>query len=392
LQKKQVYFHQVAGHTSIKERLIQSVRDNRVSHAQLFIGPEGSGNLALALAYAQYVNCQAPGPHDACGECPSCHKYDKLGHPDLTFIFPVARTEDVDSKPKSSDFMKEWRSVILDKKGYLALNEWYQAIGIEKKQGLISVHDASEILKALSYKSYDAHYQTVLIWLPEKMNTQAANKILKILEEPPEGSLFLLVSENLEPILPTVLSRTQIIRVPRISDADLQTALEKHTEADAGKIREAVRFAEGSYIAARNLLQDSEQESDLSGTFRDWMLACYFYTPGQAKGEKFQDVLKISTELGQMIRERQKYFLLHSLNIIRETFIMHQNLPDNESNNKQGQDFIAKFRNFLPPDRAIGMASELDKAIYHIERNAHGGILFLDLSLKFCKALVRVKS
>jgi len=387
-----VYFHQVVGQETIKERLIKSALENRVSHAQLFVGPEGSGNLALALSYIQYVNCASPGATDSCGECPSCHKFDRLTHPDLTFIFPVARTEDVDSKPKSSDFMKDWRPFVLENSYYITLNKWYQQIGIEKKQGLISVHDASEILKALSYKSYEAKYQTVVIWLPEKMNMQAANKILKILEEPPEGSLFLLVSENLDPILPTVLSRTQIVRIPRIQEADLIHALAKDSTYGEEKIKEAAKFAEGSYIAAMNLLAESEDENDLSGKFREWMLACYFYTPVQGKAEKFQDMLKISTDLGQMIRERQKQFLLHSLSIIRLAFIGHQSFSPLGSETQAGNDFISKFRNFLPPERAIGMASELDKAIYHIERNAHGGILFLDLSLKFCKALVRGKS
>lgn len=384
-----MYFHQVVGQGAIKQRLIQSVRDNRVSHAQLFFGPEGSGNMALALAYAQYVNCTNPGPEDSCGECPSCHKFDKLAHPDLHFIFPVARTEDVDSKPKSIDFMKDWRSFLPKNDYYICLNDWYQEIGIEKKQGLISVHDASEILKALSYKSYEAKYQIIIIWLPEKMNIQAANKILKILEEPPAGNLFLLVSENLEPILPTVLSRTQIIRVPRLKNDALTAFLTRANQYPDTKIQEAVRYADGNYLAARRFLQDSEDENDFSSKFRDWMLACYFYPPGTGKPEKFQEVLRISTELSQLIREKQKNFLTHSLNIIREAFILHQNLPVVGGNPNPGQDFIQKFRNFLPPEQAIQMASELNKAIYHIERNAHGGILFFDLSLRFCKALVR---
>lgn len=387
-----MYFHQVVGQETIKQRLIQSVKDNRVSHAQLFYGPEGSGKMALALAYAQYVNCSNPGPDDSCGECPSCHKFDKLAHPDLHFIFPVARTEDIDSKPRSMDFMKEWRTFLPKYNFYICLNDWYQEIGIEKKQGLISVYDASEILKALSYKSYEAKYQIIIIWLPEKMNVQAANKILKILEEPPEGNLFLLVSENIEPILPTVLSRTQIIRIPRIKDTALVEYLTKGGLYPAIKIQEAVRFADGNYMDATRFLEDSEDENDFSSKFRDWMLACYFYPPTTGKPERFQEVLRISTELGQLIREKQKNFLSHSLNIIREAFILHQNLPNAADNDGPGQDFIKKFRNFLPPEQAIQMASELNKAIFHIERNAHGGILFFDLSLKFCKALVRGKN
>lgn len=187
-------FNKIIGQQQVKERLIQTVKENRVSHAQLFIGANGSGKLALAIAYAQYVNCKSRSETDSCGICPSCIKYEKLIHPDLHFIYPIAATKEV-KKPRSADFIESWRSLLIENNYYISLNEWFEKIGIENKQGIINAEDCNSIIKTLGYKSYEAEYKVMIIWMAEKLFHAAAPKILKILEEPPEKTLFILITE-----------------------------------------------------------------------------------------------------------------------------------------------------------------------------------------------------
>ncbi|MFN8134503.1 MAG: DNA polymerase III subunit delta' [Bacteroidales bacterium] len=224
----------------MKQRLRRTVLENRVSHAQLFLGSEGSGKLALALAYAQYINCRNRTPEDSCGECPSCKKYSKLIHPDLHFLYPINSTKEVTgAKVLSKDFIVPWREFLTENKYYVSLPDWYDKIGIEKKQGFINAEDADGINRTLAYKAYEAEYKVMIIWMVEKMNAVSANKLLKNLEEPPAKTLFILISENQEQIIATILSRAQLIKVPRLKDADIQKALEQQyqvTAADASKI------------------------------------------------------------------------------------------------------------------------------------------------------------
>ncbi len=221
-------FNNITGQNEIKRRLIQTVHENRVSHAQLFYGPEGSRKLAMAIAYARFINCrnrifdpQSEGGGDACGTCPSCIKFSKLIHPDLHFIFPVATTKEVERNPVSNDFLKIWREVLLENDFRLNLNDWYKAAGFEKKQGIINADDCSEILRTLSYKSFESEFKIMIIWMADRLFHAAAPKILKILEEPPDKSLFILITENPEKIINTILSRTQTIKFPRLRDEDL---------------------------------------------------------------------------------------------------------------------------------------------------------------------------
>ena len=213
-------FKEVLGQEKLKELLLHSVREGRMHHAQLFLGPKGSANLALALAFAQYVGCVSKQQDDACGTCPSCIKQMKFVHPDLHFVFTVATTTKVKAKPISKNFLTEWRS-LLDENPYFSLFYWLKHIGVENKQGRISVEESAHILKDLSLKPYESETRMILIWMPEKMNIQAANKLLKIIEEPPQKTLFLLVAESTDNMLATVLSRTQLLKVPRHSDEEV---------------------------------------------------------------------------------------------------------------------------------------------------------------------------
>ena len=210
-------FREVLGHNELKERLIRTVTEERIHHAQMFVGPPGSGKLALALAYARYISCQQRGESDACGSCPSCLKYDKLAHPDLHFVYPVMTNKQVTKNPVSDHFIESWRKAI-GENPYLSENQWYEAIGAENKQGYISRQESTEILRKISLKSYESEYKTMIIWLPEKMNRSSANTLLKMIEEPPPKTLFLMITQNTEIILPTILSLAQIIRVPPLDE------------------------------------------------------------------------------------------------------------------------------------------------------------------------------
>src|SRR5690606_17136804 len=205
---------------SVKKKLIHTVKENRVSHAQLFLGSSGSGSLALAIAFAQYISCTNKTEEDSCGECSSCTKFQKLAHPDLHFAFPVASNKRVKDKPTSKDYIKEWREALMHSP-YLNLNDWYQKIEIENKQGSISVHESADIIKALSYKTYESEYKTLIIWMPEKMNASTANKLLKQIEEPEQKTLILLVAEDEEQIISTVRSRTQLVKVPLLDQESI---------------------------------------------------------------------------------------------------------------------------------------------------------------------------
>jgi DNA polymerase III subunit delta' len=358
-------FSEIPGNQQIKNKLVRTVLDQRVSHAQLFFGSEDSSKLALAIAYAQFINCTgkqaipgkeqftqddsgvtnsaAAGP-DACGTCPSCVKYQKLAHPDLHFIYPVATTKKVANKPQSKHFLEEWRAFLLGNNFECGLQDWYEAIGIENKQGIINVYDCNEIITSLSYKSYESDYKVMIIWMVEKLNHAAAPKILKIIEEPPEKTLFLLISEEPDQIIKTILSRTLMVKIPKSP-------------------------------AIRNV--KNEDDSIHFVPFRQWMRACY--------GAKVPELIKFASEIVKSGREKQKSFLLYSLRTIGFCASLNylRQLPDNIEGEEL--EFIQKFSQFIKPGNLPQFNTLLNDAIYHIERNAHPATLFLDLSLKIVR-------
>ena len=292
-------FSEVAGHVELKQQLIGSVAEQRVPHAQLFHGPEGSGALALALAYATYLSCRDRQEGDSCGSCPSCQKYDKLVHPDLHFVFPVFTTKS-NARPVSDDFISEWRRALLENP-YLNPNQWYGQIGTENKQGSIMTRESSEITRKLMMKSYESDFKIMIIWMPEKMNATAANKLLKLIEEPPPMTIFLLVPEDTGPMLPTILSRTQLIRISRIRDKDLLAALKtKHPVSDE-ILQNAVKIAGGNYIKALEYLLTSEDTA--------YQLEQFVRIMRLTWKREFQEIFGGVEEMAGLGRERQTAFL-----------------------------------------------------------------------------------
>ena len=370
-------FAEIPGQEAVKKRLIKSVRENRVSHAQLFLGPEGSGKLALALAYAQYVNCRKRSETDSCGECPSCIKYQKLVHPDLHFVYPTARIGKID-KPISTDFVAQWRELVLSESAFINLPQWYAKIGIEKKQAIINARDCNQIIKTLSYKSYESEYKVMVIWMVEKLFHSAAPKILKILEEPPEKTLFILVSEDTDQILSTILSRTQLIKIPRFDDKSLSDALYTDFD-DPVQINDAVRVVAGNYLLAKKILKSPDADDFNFLKFREWMRLCFGY--------KMKESIKFVGELSKFSREKQKGFLNYSLRMIRESMFLSYKTDELVRLNSKEMEFINKFYPFVTSKNLVQISTELNDAIYHVERNANSSVLFLDLTLKIGKLL-----
>ncbi len=370
-------FADIIGQEDIKQRLVRTVEDSRVSHAQLFLGPEGSGKLALAIAYAQYINCTNKHDGDSCGECPSCVKYQKFIHPDLHFIYPTAKVKNID-KPMSKDFVSQWRELLLETNSYINLPAWYSKLGMERKQAIINARDCNEIIKTLSYKSYESEYKVMIIWMVEKLYHAAAPKILKVLEEPPDKTLFLLVSENQDLIINTILSRTQLIKIGKLSDSELTKALirEGYEPAEAN---DAVRIADGNYLAAVRLISQSEEERYNFLNFRDWMRNVYQFD--------VEKLIKFVADMSKNSREKNKSFLNYALRFTRESLLMNYNSSDLVRVNSEESGFIDKFYPFINERNSGLIAEELDKSIYHIERNANPSVLFMDLSLKMAKWL-----
>ncbi|HEY4800220.1 MAG TPA: hypothetical protein VII99_14160 [Bacteroidia bacterium] len=369
-------FCNIIGQEEVKQRLIQSVKTGRVSHAQLFLGAEGSGALALAVSYAQYLLCKNRIAKDSCGTCPSCLKSSKLIHPDIHFVYPIA----IKKKETEicADVISQWRESFLENP-YLSLSDWFNHLNAENKQPVISVEESAEILRKLALTTYEGEFKVMIIWHPEKMNVSAANKLLKILEEPSDKTLFLLVAENEEALLRTIVSRTQLIKINRIADEEIKNALaEKHqqTAVDAARI---AYLADGNYNAALNLIGEKQDENFYLHQFREWMRMCF-------KVDIVSAVAWVEEIANAKVgREKQKEFLSYGLNILRECLIVMYGDKKIMRVDGEEQDFVKKLSTLLDGNMCKQLSDELNEAILHIERNGSGKIIFTDLSLKFMK-------
>jgi DNA polymerase-3 subunit delta' len=372
-----MFFKEVIGQTATKERLIQSVHGERVSHAQLFAGPEGTGKLALAIAYAQFVACTNRQATDSCGECPSCKKFRKLIHPDLHFVFPVVKTKKFD-KPVSDNFLEEWRLMIAENP-YFNSDQWFDRIGVENAQGLIYAHQSEEIIRKLNLKSYESEYKVMIIWLPEKMHVACANKLLKMIEEPPVKTLFVLITENEEDIISTIRSRCQLITIPPIDPVSLAKAIGELPEAEGMDIRNIVHLAKGNYSKALELLQPDEQTLFNLERFKELMRTSY--------GRKFTDLFKWVDQVAGIGREKQKNLLNYCLMILRENFIYNLKNKDLTFMNDQEEEFSKRFSPFINERNIIEMSEVFETAYNHIGMNGNPRIIFTDVAFKITKLI-----
>lgn len=375
-------FKELLGQNKLKELLMQLVREERVPHAQLFLGSKGSANLGLALAFAQYVACTNKLEGDSCGTCPSCVKHQKFAHPDLHFVFPVATTASVKTKPVSKNFLVEWRALLNDN-AYFSLFDWLKHIGVENKQGIISVEESTHIVKDLSLKPYESDTKIMLIWMPEKMNIQAANKLLKIIEEPPHKTLFLLVAESSENMLATVLSRTQLLKIPRYSNAEVIEYLMSRG-VEQGKAQMISALVEGNINEALQLAEHTEDTQENSLRFVQWMRLCF----SALQVKDIDKLVQWSEAMAKAGRENQKSFLLFASNVMRDALLKNYGVDAMMKMNVGSQNFtMDKFAPFIHADNCMEIIEELNMAQLHIERNANPKILFLDTSFKIARLL-----
>jgi len=367
-----MFFRDIKGHTQLKRTLVNMPAENRVSHAYMFTGPEGSGKLPLAIAFAQYLNCESPVDGDSCGVCHSCKKFAKLVHPDLHFVFPVVKIGEGASKPVSDSFIKEWRKFVLQKK-FFNLNQWFNYIGAEKKQGMIYTQESSEILRKLSLKTFEGKYKVMIIWLPEKMHLTASNKLLKLLEEPPAGTVFILVSDKTEDVISTITSRTQQIKILPFSDRDIaEELMDGGLEEDAALSFAAL--ANGNIVNAREIAEGSE---DL-----DFFFDNFVFLMRNAYSRKLKDLIEWSDEMSRLTREKQKNFFDYCLRMVRENFMSNIKEPGLVYMTPRESDFSVKFAPFINDNNAYQMAEEFSLAHSHIGQNGNSRIIFMDLILK----------
>ncbi len=379
-------FKDIIGQQQVKARLLATVRENRIAHTQLFLGPEGSGALALALAYAQYINCTNKQGDDSCGVCPSCVKYQKFAHPDLHFIFPTAINGRVKKNPQASLFYDEWHEFLTEHNGYITQGAWYEKLGIGNKQGTIYARDANEMIKLLNYKTYESPYKVVLLFQAERLHPAASNKLLKSLEEPPPNTLILLVAERYELIIPTVRSRAQLVKIPPIDSENIQTALlEKFPETlDAGKASTLAALSYGSWNKAVDLMNDSEDSAYNFIKFREWMRLCF-------RGTDYLAINDLVQELARLGREKQKKFLSYGLQVIHQSLFVNEKLTGKVAAKPDEKEYLQKFAPYVNPANRQEMYELLNEAIYHVERNAHPGILFADLSFRMADLMQKGK-
>lgn len=367
-----MFFNDVTGQEHAKRQLMESVRQEKVAHALLICGREGSGKLPLAIAYARYLCCESPTEHDACGICPSCVKMNKLIHPDVHFAFPIVKQK-AGRDSVCNDFLSAWRELVL-RSPYFGLPEWLEKMGAGNQQAQIFVRESDEIQRKLSLKASQGRFKVMIIWLPEKMNAECSNKLLKLLEEPPTGTVFLLVSEEPEALLPTIRSRTQRINLPPLAESEIAQTLEQRYKLLPDDAREIAHQASGSMLQALSAIHLSEEHKVFFNLFINLMRSSY--------ARKIVEMKQWSEQVAAMGRERQKNFLIYCQRMIRENFIYNFHLPDMNYMTQEEQQFAVRFAPFVNEKNVIGIMDELTEAQVHIEQNVNAKIVFFDFALK----------
>ena len=377
-----MHFDEIIGLPHIKRHLKTTVDNNRTPHAQLFVGNSGSGTLPMAIAYAQYLICGTAENTDKVASCDL--KFRNLSHPDLHFAFPVATNQNIKKHPVAAKFLSEWR-LFVKKNPYAGIYDWYQYLGIENKQGQIGVDEAQNIVKSLSLKSYEGGYKVMLIWMAEKMNISASNKLLKLIEEPPEKTVFILITEDEEQIIQTIRSRCQSLHFPPLSEADIALALknkESCTEALALKI---AHQSNGSYTKALHILHKNSGDEQFEAWFISWIRSAF-----KAKGNKavVLELIDWSKEISTLGRETQKSFLLYCIDFFRQALLLNykaKELVYFEPNSKKFK--LENFAPYVNGANILDITNALETAIYHIERNGNSKIILTDLSIKLTRFL-----
>ena len=377
-------FSHILGQDYIKSHLTKSAASGRIPHAQLFVGPEGSGTLPMAIAYAQYILCNNSGSENAGGNEACNLKFEGISHPDLHFIYPTVSTDTVKSKPKSIDFIADWR-LFLKENPYGGLFDWYRILGVQNKQGEIRVDDAQEILKSLALKSYEGGYKVMIIWMADKMNIAASNKLLKLLEEPSDKTLFILITENEEDIIQTIRSRCQVLHFNALSEKIIAEALVVSQNIEVRTATQLAHQSQGNYNKALQLLQDDGEDVFFEKWFVDWVRAAF-----RAKGNAaaIQDLIQWSEQIAGLGRETQKKFLHFCIDMFRQALLLNYQTTSLVYMEPKIEKFkLENFAPFVNGRNIEEIFKELSDAMYHIERNGNAKIVLTDLSIKLTRLI-----
>ena len=372
-----MFFKDIIGQEETKQRLIQSVKEGFVPHARLISGQEGTGGLPVALAYARYLHCTNRQENDACGTCPSCQKFNKLSHPDLHFVFPI-----VNKKGKTNtvcdDFLSQWREFVLGNP-YFNQSSWLSHISAENSQGVIYTREADEILRKLSLKAYESKYKIMIIWVPEKMHEAAANKLLKLLEEPPKNTIFLLVSEDPENVIGTIRSRTQSLPVFPITKEDLTQAIAEKYELPTEDATLVAHLANGSFLKAIEII-DTTEEIEI-------FLELFITIMRNSWKRDIKNIRVKADYFASLGRDKQKGFLTYAQKLIRENFISHLQISEINYMNRKEAEFSKNFSTYVNERNVIDFMDELSLAERHIEQNVNPRMVFFDISVKIAVLL-----
>lgn len=362
-------FKDVVGHKSLKKSFAQEVRNDRVSHAQLFLGKPGYGTFPLALAFVQYLLCENQGEKDSCGVCPTCQKVAKLQHPDVHFSFPT-----VQANAKTSDEQfAEWKEMILENP-YASLNQWINVSDPKGRKPIISKYQSEQIVKKLSLKSFEGKHKVSVIWMADEMNTVCANKLLKIIEEPPQDTLFVLIMESQENVLPTILSRTQLVKVKQLDDNELSEALMKTGITNEESIKSAISRAEGDFSLAREVLETQGTETINKDRFIELMRVCY--------KKQVIPMMSWAENMAKLGREDQKHFLRYALYMIRQSLMKNYTEDKLLRASPEETQFLNKFSRFITGNNVMDFTDLLNNAHYNVERNAHAKLLFTNITFE----------
>ena len=381
-------FADIIGQEQLKEHLVRSVDSGRISHAQLFTGSSGAGSLALAVAYAQYIHCQNRTNGDSCGVCPSCRQIEQLAHPDLHFVYPVNKQGKKSGEvviSSAREFIELWRTLFTKSGGYFTPRQWFDTLNLGKTlKGVISAKESEEIIRRLGFKSFESEYKTMIIWLPETMNEEAANRILKILEEPWDKTVFILVSERPDLLLKTIISRTQEVNVPRLTIEDL-LPIAMQSQTDSVKAHNMARLAAGDLLELKRLMDQSEDEviKENFEAFCSIMRLSY--------NDKHLELMNWADEVAQLSRERQRGMLIDFSRLLREAYMLHAGVEKASYLWGEEADFCKKFAPFIDSQNIEPIVEQIESALRQINQNGNPRIVFTHFALAVSKFIRRRK-
>lgn len=369
-------FKDIIGHEEIKKRLVNSVKNNRISHAQMFYGAEGTHKLALAIAYAQYIMCTNRGDHDSCGECASCQQNSKLQHPDLHFTYPLPSKDYEDSA-------ELWRRLILNNDGHVSLDSWGKLLEVENKQFTIYTDQTLAIIREVGMRPFESDFKIMIIWMIEKLQNQAVSKLLKSLEEPNDRTVFLIVSENYDDVISTITSRTQLVKLNKFSDNEIRNTLIDKYHTDTIRASEIARIADGNFNYALSLHKGGVDNSDLS-LFIELNRCAYSFA---RTGKDYQKLFGAVEKIAKLGREKIKLFLEFSLLMFEQGLYLNRNIPNIARITADEKSFLVKFNQFVNHFNIQQLSEETNNAIFHIYRNGNANIVLTDYAIKLGIAL-----